>query len=195
MQNPEINLGGYKESPEHKAERERLLKAINAINGNFSLNEIPEETYDLTTYKCPICGERHRIDDCVIVNQEVDRKHTGTTSSKFGFDRTYTKHYIVTSYNIRICHKCAKKRALALKIALVVAILAFLGMMVRNIYFLPEKTIGNIIGQFFLVLFCGGFLCLLGFGLLGWVIRQFQEIDIENAKINNAIAPANYEDD
>ncbi len=55
---------------------------------------------------------------------------------------------------------------------------------------LPNKNFGNIIEQLFLVLFGGAFLGSLVFGGLTWIIQQFQTIDIDKAKENNAIAPA-----
>lgn len=144
------------------------------------------------TYKCPTCGELHNLDDCIIVKYETGRqflKRTYDRQISTYRTKVYQDHYLVSYYNIRICPKCAKKRRMPYLIILILLVLPLVALMIRNVGMLPDRDLGNIIGQILLVLFGGGFLCLLVFGGLTWVIQQFQTIDIDKAKENNAIAP------
>ena len=146
------------------------------------------------TYKCPICGKEHNLDDCVIIKEETGRRFLKRT-----FDRqlstyrtkVYQDHYLVSYYNIRICPKCGKKRNIPYLIISVLFIIILVALMIRNTIMLPEKDFGIIIGQIILVLLGGGFLGLVILGGLAWLIQQCQKIDIEKAKENNAIVPSN----
>ena len=145
------------------------------------------------TYKCPICGVQHNLDDCVIVKEETNRqflKRTYDRQLSTYRTKVYQDHYWVSYYNIRICPKCARKRRIPYLIILILLALSFVVLMIRNVIMLPNKNFGNIIEQLFLVLFGGAFLGSLVFGGLTWIIQQFQTIDIDKAKENNAIAPA-----
>lgn len=136
MNNQKIDLGDSEFTPERKDQKKQLSKAINTIDyiGNLSLNGFPEDSYNIATYVCPICGESHNIDDCVVVNQETERKHLGTTyKGKFGYKTSvYEKHYLVTSYNIRICPKCAKYRSLPYLCTAILIIIGIIGLLIRK---------------------------------------------------------------
>ena len=113
------------------------------------------------TYKCPICGKEHKLDDCIIVQEETDRKFLKRTYDRqLSTYRTkvYQDHYLVSYYNIRICPKCAKKRRVPYLIILTLFIISLVALMIRNVIMLPEKDFGSIIGQILLVLFGGGLL-------------------------------------
>ena len=46
-----------------------------------------------TTYKCPICGKEHHVNDCVIIKEEVDsRIHEGFEMLNDG--HTVKDHYV-----------------------------------------------------------------------------------------------------
>lgn len=65
------------------------------------------------TYKCPICGKEHALDDCIIVKEKINRKFLNRTyDSQLSTYRTkvFKDIYLVSYYNIRICPKCAKKK-------------------------------------------------------------------------------------
>lgn len=136
MNNQKIDLGDSEFTPERKDQKKQLSKAINTIDyiGNLSLNGFPEDSYNIATYVCPICGESHNVDDCVVVNQETERKHLGTTyKGKFGYKTSvYEKHYLVTSYNIRICPKCAKYRSLPYLCTAILIIIGIIGLLIRK---------------------------------------------------------------
>jgi len=145
-----------------------------------------------TTYKCPICGKEHDLDDCVIVKEETKRKFLNRTyNSQLSTYRTkiYEDHYLVSYYNIRTCPKCAKQRRIPYLCSLALFVIALIALMIRNVTMIPEKDFGSIIGQILLVLFCGGLLGLLVLSGLCWLIKQIQTIDIDRAKEYNAIAP------
>lgn len=146
------------------------------------------------TYKCPICGKEHKLDDCIIVKEETDRKFLNRT-----YDRqlstyktkVYQDNYLVSYYNIRICPKCAKERRIPYLIISALIIIALVALMIGGVIMSPEKNFDSNIGMILLVLFGGGLLGLFIYGGLAWIVQQCQTIDIEKAKENNAIVPAN----
>lgn len=144
-----------------------------------------------TSYKCPVCGEEHKIDDCAIVKQVIKSEYAGRSKTPIFSTykmKVYEEYHNEYYYNIRICPKCAKSRSKAIYYAICPGILATILIMVNNISKLPEKTAGNVIGQILLALICGGFLGYILFLLIAFVIKKSQTIDIDEAKKNNAIA-------
>ena len=146
------------------------------------------------TYKCPICGKEHHVNDCVIIKEEVDRKFLNRTYDReLSTYRTkvYHDNYLVSYYNIRICPQCSKSRKKPYIIVLLLMVVSIIALIIRNVSMLTEKDFGSVIGQVLLVLFCGGFLGLIVLGALSWLIDKTQQIDIEKAKEYNAIVPEN----
>lgn len=150
-----------------------------------------------TSYRCPICGKEHSVNDCVIIKEEVSRKFLNRTYDReLSTYRTkvYHDNYLVSYYNIRICPQCLKNRKKPYKIVLLLVAASIIAMIIRNVSMLPEKDFGSVIGPVLLVLFCGGILGLIVFGVIMWLIGQTQTIDIEKAKEYNAIVPENLFD-
>lgn len=143
------------------------------------------------TYKCPICGKEHALDDCIIVKEKNNRKFLNRTyDSQLSTYRTkvFKDIYLVSYYNIRICPKCAKKRHIPYVIIHALFIIALVALMIRNVVMSDLNDFGSIISGILLVLFCGGFLGVFILGGSAWIVEQFQKIDIEKAKEYNAIA-------
>lgn len=152
---------------------------------------VPSQFTRQTSYKCPVCGKEHNLNECVIIREEVGRKFLNRTYDRqLSTYRTkvYHDNYLVSYYNIRICPHCAKKRRAPYTVVISLIAASIIALMVRNVSMLDEKDFGNIIGQIFLVLFCGGFLGLIILVVSSLIIQQSQTIDIEKAKEYNAIA-------
>lgn len=150
-----------------------------------------------TSYRCPICGKEHSVNDCVIIKEEVDRKFLNRTYDReLSTYRTkvYHDNYLVSYYNIRICPQCSKNRIKPYTIVLLIVLVSIIALIIRNVSMLPEKDFGSVIDQVLLVLLCGGFLGLFVFGALSWLIGKTQTIDIEKAREYNAIIPENLFD-
>ena len=160
------------------------------------MSALSQFTYK-TTYKCPICGKEHHVNDCVIIKEDVDRKFLNRTYDReLSTYRTkvYHENYLVSYYNIRICPQCSKSRKKPYKIALLLVVASIIALIIRNVSMLAEKDFGSVISIVLLDLFCGGFLGLIVLGALTWLIGKTQPIDIEKAKEYNAIVPENIFD-
>lgn len=61
-----------------------------------------------TSYKCPVCGEEHKIDDCVIVKQVIKSEYAGRSKTPIFSTykmKVYEEYHNEYYYNIRICPK------------------------------------------------------------------------------------------
>ena len=146
-----------------------------------------------SSYKCPICGEKHDIKDCVIVKQDTEWKFLNRTRNRELSTyrlRVYDEHYQVKYYNVRVCKKCVSRRKRHYIYAAIVVIIGLISLIIRNLVQFPNENFGDIVNHFLLALIPGGILGAVIYCGLCVIIAKSHQIDVEKAKQNNAIAPA-----
>ena len=131
-------------------------------------------------YKCPYCGEEHRIDDYVAVKKKIDSKQISTKISGKIVTRTYLDSYV----NIRVCSKCSKKKKLVEGIVNVICFIIIPVIFSINYFVKKDASIQNFLGTilalYFIMLIIEAIVRL-------FIENSFFNIDIEKAFNDNAI--------
>ena len=136
------------------------------------------------TFKCPYCGKEHKISeakiDLLITSKHIDTKISG---------RFVTRTYKDTYYKIRCCEKCLKsKNRIKISFYALIFIASTIFYSVSHSELLSE-SVGSFLG-FMLLMYL---LVFLGIGCLNWLLNKtVYDIDIEEARKNNAIEPHSF---